>query len=510
MNKREQQRDEKNDPDNNVKHPKDPHKKRPIVKVYDEQKIPDYPKKVIKTEWDDILSQPLPDDFNMIYFFVVKLYDLTVQKLQADMHLEDGVTLSKIQKMIDSLKQLISGSRCLEFQKYNIKCETGKMAMSTAVFLAICSLIIVIQYSLGSSFRISEIQYRQTMNWALEEKLLILDPKDHMKWTMMQIYMQIYTMASRWTTINHRFKFQPFWMLSILEDKVAQILLERHDDTILDGTLDVWTRKVGNIILPTPEYIDNVSGMMKGMDRTLIIITNMTHPKAFKQGVIPNGYLDRYIDLFKKWVDKKKDEDVLTDNLAYAREFSQYYCLREGEVQESIRKNNGTLIKSIKWQLHLTRSYQAQLWMLQEHTYNKKGKVCGFYPMRWQVHCLKLSTYIDILGSFEIVFEKSVYIRDRNFWEIYSDGKVLANPFILETMGHQMVICEGHYYDTQSVEEALLLWTLFLRDKKNFIFNNEGKIKDLSETFQPLLSEWDINYVNEANFEMDEDNDIVV
>ena len=79
-------------------------KKRNIVKVYDPEVIPEYPKKLIRTEWQGLLTQEIPSDLSMAYYFVCKLYEETCRILQDGVELESHEKIEQIQDVIDRLK----------------------------------------------------------------------------------------------------------------------------------------------------------------------------------------------------------------------------------------------------------------------------------------------------------------------------------------------------------------------------------------------------------------------
>jgi hypothetical protein len=486
-------------------------RKREVVKLYDAEKIPKYAKTVIKDDWNDLLVQDIPEDNNMAMFYVTKMYEECTVRLHKGIDIMQVSELEKMQKKINDIKLRMAGPGSQEFRMYNTQCESGLLCLSGTVFICVCALIQVLLEGLGSSFRVTQSQFEKSFEWAKKNKVITLDAKSHSEWTQMQVYIQLYTLCSRWTTLRSDNGLEPFWFASILEDKIATFITFRQSESVLDGSKGIWVRKIpsgkSEITVPSYEFIDDCSSMLFGMDRSLIIMDRIY--SKFEQGEEDTAL---YWDLYYKWVQEKKTEHVIPDYLDDARENFVPYCTREGEVMKAMRKNAGVALKSMRWTLHATRCYQQIIWMMQKHTYDKDGKPKGLYPRRWQDHCMKLRVLSDILGSFDIKFFTQVYIQEANFWKIFEERMVMQNPFIVEVLGEQIVIAYGKFYASKNVESAMLIWILMMK-KNKFMFISRNKTVDLSSAFDPLLTRWNNKFnktLDDVLAELEDDMDIVL
>lgn len=489
----------------------------PQIAVLEKSKLPDYINTILPLTWEEALRKPIPskDTYQFVYY-TVKLYELAINEISKGIKLtSNDQYIHLLQDKLDSIKEIRSCRFVEDVTKYNMKCESGKIGLSNVVFCTVCALNLIVLYSIGHRYRVSVDQFKAAIVWAREQKILTLDPKCHNTWTQMEVYTQIRALSSQWSMLKMGPEmYESFWFVSMLEDKVSSFIFEKHDESIIDGTIDSWVKPVTqNSKLKTVslDYIDDVGNVFAAFDRSMFILQKVY---SFKETVFPEEEFNKYRPLFRKWIQKSMETDVLADYLDDARSSSIYYCLREGENDTSLRKNNGVKIRSTKWMLHATtRPYLQITWLLQEHTFNKDGRPKKVYPKKWQYHFLKLNALLNVVGEFGVRFFESLYLQERNFWKVFSQKQVMKNVFITEVLGEQFVIFQDKIYKTECVEDALLLWVILMKKEKRCVFLEKGINIDLTPTIDSLLADWNSEYHNtNTTIVQDEDDtmDIVM
>lgn len=483
----------------------------PFITVVESSKLPDYINSVLPRSWDEALKQNVPnkDTYSFVYY-TVKLYEFAVNEISKGVKLAtDERYIQSLQGKIDTIKEIRSCKFVQDLCTYNIKCEGGKIGLSNTLFCTLCALNVILLYSIGHQYRVTMEQFRSAIAWAKDQKVLTLDVRNHKTWSQMDVFVQIRALASQWSMLKlGEHLYEPFWFVSILEDKVSSFIFERHDDSIIDGTTESWVKPVSKgskLKTVTLEYIDDVGNIFTAFDRSMFILQRIYN---FNEATFSVSEFNKYRPLFMKWIQKSMETDVLPDYLDEARASSIYYCLREGENDTSLRKNNGVKIRSTKWMLHATtRPYQQITWLLQQHTFSKDGKPRKVYPKKWQYHFLKLNALLNVVGEFGVNFFESLYLQERNFWRVFNQRQIMKNVFIVEVLGEQFVIYQGTFYKANCVEDALLLWVLLMKKEKRCVFLERGNNIDLTPTLDSLLAEWNSEYHGTTNSANDPDND---
>lgn len=486
-------------------------RKRKVVKIYDTEKVPEYANKVISQEWGAIIRQDIPKDFNMMYFYVVQLYELAMCRMRDSKFITNLSEIDAVYRTMSGIQKCLVCERSEQFKIYNKACCNGKLSLSGTIFLCISTLNQYILGCLGTDRKLTDHQLHNSFEWAKNEKVIIFNEEGYNECTQMNLYIQIQALASKWSSVKKGEGNESLHFVSLLEDKLSGFLTLKQSPEVMDGTLGPWTRDAGGVLVPTVEYIDDLANMFLGFYRSLYILEKIQD--SFNLTLVPQQDIQVYNQLYKSWLEKKMYEPVLQDQVSDARKICVYYCIREGEIERSLREKNGVKLNSTKWVLHVTRCYKQIVWFLEEHTYTKKGIVNNKFPRWWQKHCLKLNVFLNILGAYGINLCTSVFIQERNFWKLFLERHIMKNPFIVEVMGEHMVIFKDTYYSVKSVEDAFLLWMVLMKKLRKGLFIDQYKCIDISAVIDSHLSMWNLRFQEHSNIggDMgDNSSDIVV
>lgn len=468
-------------------------RKRTVVNIYDRDKIPEYGKKNIGRQWGEVLRQDIPEDVNVFFFYVTQVYEIVIMRIRDGEFIHTLSEVNAVTALIESLQKKMCGKNSSLYKIYNQTCAGGKLSLSSMIFICICALNQYRLMCVASKFRADNAQWKLSFDWADEYKVRYLDRDTTEGWSQMAVYYQIQALANKWQFIRRGKNYAAFVFVGILEDMIAQIITLSNDEKIMDGVDKKWTRRVMDLIIPSNVYIDNIANIFSGFYRSMYLFEMLAN---MKKTDLPKNKIALYGDSFLKWMEEEMYQKQLPDNLDECRKISVYYCVGEGEMEASIREKHGVKSKSIKWSLHVTRCYKQITWMLQEHTYDKKGNVMRDKLVRpWQLHCLKLNTFVNILGALEIDFTKMVFIREREFYDAQNSGNLGRNPYILEIMGEHFVIYSTMYYQVNSVEEALLVWCIILREKCKGIIKQEFRVTDMMIILDTYFSKWNKEFI---------------
>lgn len=485
-------------------------RKRSVVSIYDSSKVPEYGRDNISSEWNVIIRQKPPDDIELLFFYVAQLYDLAIFNIRNNVVCTDRSELEPVFKLVRDLQKIVSSSKATELRRYNQTCADGKLSLMSCIFLCICAINQYILICINNTTKLTPEQYDQAFEWAYKNRVVLLDKDSFETWSQMMMYIQVQTLATVWSSLKRGENNSAFYFMILLEDRLSTLLTLQHKEDVMDGSGSTWVTRVSDIVTASIEYIDDIANMFVGFYRSLYIFERIS---KFKKAEIPRHLFDTYKDEYYKWLKNEMYDPVLADYVDDSRSTAIYYCVREGEIERAIREKNGVRSKSIKWSLHVSRVYKQITWMLQEHTYDKKGNVLKALPRSWQIHCLKLNVFVNFMGGFNLKLNDHTFIQERYFWEKLQLKEVFKNPFLVEIMGEHVLIHEGSYYQVECFEDGMLLWFILMDTKSKGIFKAELKTVDMKVTISTYLRTWDKqNVIDRGNvkIEITEENDIVL
>jgi hypothetical protein len=378
-------------------------------------------------------------------------------------------------------------------RNYVIKNMGGKWCHATNIFVLYCTCKVI--YNQIKNYLEGPTDPTQILNMMDEDELLLDNKKPISKYTQMEFMKQLIQISHKWYSkgYSHYIGF----VVSMMEDRASILVTCIGDENEMDGSMDTHKWKLpGGSFCCSREFVDNISCTFQSLYRSMYVRKKIeSNCRLITPDLGATIFTGRYgdrnmlVDCMKKWLEKEGEtiaDDSFKDKLKIA---CINASLRPGELEIHTRNSGGVKPGSGVSVIEATRpSLQVSWWVTQAIAKGIGIKFNEKLPAVKATTALMLfATYCESFIRFpwanEVVIKEKDYIAAK---DCYLES---PDPTILQCMGSYDVYYSGTLYQTNCIEETILIWLIIMKNDRQSTYKSNLESWDISRLCN-MLDEW--------------------